>query len=91
MLQECAKCDWADSYRKEPKAHDCPHNYEGSSKGMESMATLRLVVKAFEEQGVVVGMIMADNDSSMKTIVHHSYKLLKAKPKEKGELYDYPT
>lgn len=41
----CSNCDSAGRRGKEPKDHECPRNYEGSSKGMKSTAALELVKK----------------------------------------------
>eukprot|EP00957_Ditylum_brightwellii_P085184 6478560-Ditylum_brightwellii.AAC.1 len=50
------------------------NNYEGSSKGIEEYAALELVKQAYCKRGVIAGFIIADNDSSMKALLRHSYE-----------------
>jgi hypothetical protein len=51
------------------REHDCPRNYEGSSKGMEASAALLLTKEMFQNGNVIIDKIVADDDSSMKAIV----------------------
>ena len=67
----------------EVRRHSCPMNYEGSSKGMESTAALLLTIKLYDEKGVAVEEIVADDDSSMKAIVRHSFD----EKKERKDLF----
>ena len=71
--KDCGICKWAKKNNVEVRRHTCPMNYEGSSKGMESTAALLLTIKLFVEKGVAVEEIVADDDSSMKALVRHSY------------------
>ena len=48
-------------------------NYDGSSKGMEAHAALELTKEAKIRRGFIVGCIVADDNSSMKALVRHSY------------------
>eukprot|EP00957_Ditylum_brightwellii_P164845 12550262-Ditylum_brightwellii.AAC.1 len=41
---------------------------------MEAFAVLELVLKAYYDRGFIVGSIIDDDDSSMKALLHHSYK-----------------
>ena len=59
--------------KKEPVEHECVQNYDGSSKGMEAHAALELTKEAKIRRGFIVGCIVADDDSSMKALVRHSY------------------
>eukprot|EP00957_Ditylum_brightwellii_P109013 8316094-Ditylum_brightwellii.AAC.1 len=60
--------------RKKAKRHDCPKNHDGSSKAIESAAALILTVKMYDEEIVLVEAIVADDDSSMKSVVGHSFQ-----------------
>ena len=74
----CAICEGAKRLNKEPAAHKCVKNYEGSSKGMEAHAALELVKHAKRHRGFIVGCVVADDDSSMKALLRHSYTELVA-------------
>ena len=66
--------------------HDCPRNFDGTSKAMEAEAALRLCIRA-KERKYTVGIIVSDNDSTMRAVLKHSYKELeKAHP----QTYIYP-
>eukprot|EP00957_Ditylum_brightwellii_P016339 1228251-Ditylum_brightwellii.AAC.1 len=41
---------------------------------MEAFAVLELVKKAYFDRGFIVGFIIADDDSSMKALLYHSYE-----------------
>eukprot|EP00957_Ditylum_brightwellii_P096196 7328268-Ditylum_brightwellii.AAC.1 len=55
------------------KKHKFPKNHDDSSKAMEADACLILTTMLYQEQGVVVDKIVADDDSSIKAVVCHSY------------------
>eukprot|EP00957_Ditylum_brightwellii_P016098 1212241-Ditylum_brightwellii.AAC.1 len=74
----CATCEGAKQLNKEPAAHKCVKSYEGSSKGMEAYTALELVEHAKCHRGFIVGCIVANNDSSMKALLRHSYTELVA-------------
>ena len=42
----CRKCDAADKRGEESEEHECPKNFEGSSKSMEASAILKMVEDA---------------------------------------------
>ena len=69
----CATCLEVEHSNKEPKAHVCPRNYSGSSKGMEANAAL----EAYNELHRVsngtnaLSHIIADDDSSMRALLRH--------------------
>eukprot|EP00957_Ditylum_brightwellii_P164671 12537842-Ditylum_brightwellii.AAC.1 len=56
-----------------PKKHNCPRNYDDSSKGMEANAALILTRQLHKEKGVLLKKIVADGNSSMKALLRHSY------------------
>eukprot|EP00957_Ditylum_brightwellii_P051322 3891579-Ditylum_brightwellii.AAC.1 len=53
--------------------HNCVQNYNGSTKGMEAHVVLELTKEAKRYRGFVVGYIVADDNSSMKALIRHSY------------------
>ena len=87
--KECDKCKRAATNGEKAEPHPCPKNYEGSSKAMESDAALELTIRMYEEQHVFVEKIVADDDSTMKANVRHSYE---EKEKKKGlfPLWSWP-
>ena len=46
--------------------HDCSKNYRGSSKAMESRAVLDMYVQMYRTKQVTIGLVIADDDTSMK-------------------------
>ena len=51
--------------------HICTANYFGSSKGMESIGFLRLVIDGCDNQGFIVAEVVADDDSSIRANANH--------------------
>ena len=74
MAKCCATCAAAEKKEEDPKEHKCPRNYEGSSKGMEATAALRLVKNQYEKNGLIVEYVVADDDSSMRATLRHSFR-----------------
>ena len=59
------KCKICSSHKEDdPPPHECPKNYDGSSKGMEAEGSLRLCKKA-QERRYSIGIIVSDDDSTM--------------------------
>eukprot|EP00957_Ditylum_brightwellii_P176126 13411358-Ditylum_brightwellii.AAC.1 len=56
---------------------------------MESNATLELTIRMYKEHHVVAEKIVADDDSTMKAIVRHSYEE-KEKHKDLFPLWSWP-
>jgi hypothetical protein len=47
---------------------DCPANYEGSSKGMESEAIVDMIRQGYEDDdGFIVGFVCVNNDATTKS------------------------
>ena len=69
----CATCLEAENKNVDAKPHKCPKNYSGSSKAMEADAALEAYEDLYEmsEGTVVIGCIVADDDSSMKSFLKH--------------------
>ena len=70
----CATCLEAENKNVEAKPHKCPknyRNYSGSSKAMEADAALEAYEDLYKmsEGTVVIGSIVADDDSSMKSFL----------------------
>eukprot|EP00957_Ditylum_brightwellii_P007295 554243-Ditylum_brightwellii.AAC.1 len=74
----CGICNATERVGKVPEEHECCKNDEGSSKGMEAFAALELIKKTFNNRGFIVVFIVANNDSSMKALLCHSYEDHKA-------------
>ena len=53
--------------------HECPRNYRGSAKAMESDGALHLIQKILKELAteIYVEAIVADDDSSMRAVLSH--------------------
>ena len=80
------KCKICSSHKEEdPPPHECPKNYDGSSKGMEAEGSLRLCKKA-QERRYSIGIIVSDDDSTMWAVLKHSHK----EKEEKDETYIWP-
>ena len=70
MCRICLECE---EKNKIPKPHLCPRNYSGSSKAMEADAALEAILFLTEASHgtAVVGYIVADDDSFMKSYLKH--------------------
>ena len=49
---------------EEAEEHECPKNFEGSSKIMEASAILKMVADAFLNRFFVIDIIVSDDDST---------------------------
>ena len=69
----CMKCHHAERLNKQADTHDCPKNYEASSKAMEADAALTLYKSIFDNSdgSVAIAFIVADDDSSMRAKLRH--------------------
>ena len=74
LSKKCNIC----STSNPPTQHKCPKNYDGSSKGMEAEGSLRLCKRAWERR-YTIGIIVSDDDSTMRAILKHSHKDKKEK------------
>ena len=70
----CRKCDAAENIGEEAEEHECPKNFEGSSKRMESSTILKMVQDAFYYRYFIVDVIVGDNDSTMRDVLKHPSK-----------------
>jgi hypothetical protein len=50
----------------EPGEHDCLTNFEGASGAMEALALLKIAHEMLDEEQVLLGTIVADDDSSIR-------------------------
>ena len=71
--KECRICSYNEAQSKEPPPHDCPRNYSGSSKAMESDAALNLYESLFydSKKKIVLKSIVSDDDSTMRALLKH--------------------
>jgi hypothetical protein len=72
ISRRCAKC----ARNKVHPFYVCSKNYEGSSKGMEAEGALQNVRLLYQKKEVFIETFVMDDDSSTKSILHHSWKLL---------------
>ena len=68
------KCDAVEKRREEAEEHECPKNFEGSSKSMEASAILKMVEDAFYNRFFIIDVIVSDDDSTMRAVLKHPYK-----------------
>ena len=61
----CRKCDAAEKRGEEAEEHECPKNFEGSSKSMEASAILNMVEDSFYNCFFIIYVIVSDDDSTM--------------------------
>ena len=61
----CWKCDAAEKRREELEEHECPKNFEGSSKSMEASAILKMVEHAFYNRFFIIDVIVSNYDIMM--------------------------
>ena len=72
--KRCATCHTASLKNKDPVAHECPVNHEGSSKSMEGEAAVELLSVMARERQTPVRILVGDDDSTFKANIRHSYK-----------------
>ena len=75
MSRVCIKCKLSKTGKCDDSTY-CPRNYEGSSKGMESVGALKNVLSIWENSNkqAYVADWTADEDSSSSAILKWSYK-----------------
>jgi len=64
----------AEKKGEEAREHDCPRNYEGSSKGMEAKGAVQLTENIFASGFAWVRSLITDDDSSTRANVAHSFE-----------------
>ena len=71
--KKCKTCSLAEAKNESPRTHECPRNYEGSSKAMEADGALTLLKDLFRstDKKVFLEYICADDDSSMRSLLRH--------------------
>ena len=79
------KCNICSTTGPNPPPHTCPKNYDSSSKGMEAEGSLRLCRRA-RERRYNIGIIVSDDDSTMRAVLKHSHK----DKQEKDATYQWP-
>ena len=78
----CSMCSTAETKDKESGEHNCPKNYVGLSRGMETDGALSLMLKFNEitKSKIFIEAFVSDDDSSLRAIMRHH------NPKGKGML-----
>ena len=71
--KECRIYSYNEAQSKEPLPHDCPRNYSGSSKAMESDSALNLYESLFydSKKKIVLKSIVSDDDSTMRALLKY--------------------
>ena len=70
----CRKCDAADKRGEEAEEHECPKNFEGSSKSMEVSVILKMVEDAFYNRFFIIYVIVSNNESTKRAVLKHPSK-----------------
>ena len=70
----CPKCDAAEKRGEEAEEHECPKNFEGSSKSMEASAILKMVEDAFYNRFFIIDIILSNDDSTIQAVLNHTSK-----------------
>ena len=75
VCKHCQLCETRKAAGKEKdEAHECPANYVGSSKGMESWAAVKMIREGYVHQnGFTVGAVCMDDDSTTKSQLRHRW------------------
>ena len=68
----CRKCDSAEKKGEETEEHECPKNFEGSSKSMEAAAILKMVEDAYYNHFFIIDVIVSDDERTMRAVLKHS-------------------
>ena len=68
--KECRLCSYYEAQSEEPPSHDCPRNYSGLSKAIESDATLSLYERMFYDSNKKIALrsIVSGDDSTMRAL-----------------------
>ena len=85
----CRNCDTAVKRREEAEEHECPNNFEGSSKSMGDSAILKMVEDAFYNHFCIIDVIVSDDDSTMQYLLNHPSKVARGQVLKslKGKLH----
>ncbi len=54
--------------------HRCPCNFKGSSKSMEPIAAVKMIVRLFDTVRAFVSVLIGDDDSTVRAQARHSYQ-----------------
>ena len=73
VTKECRLCSFYEAQIKGPPNHDCPRNYTGSSKAMESDAALSLyeTILYDSKKKKALRSIVSNDDSTMRAFLKH--------------------
>ena len=70
----CRKCDAAENIGEWVEEHECPNNFEKSSKSMEASAIMKMVEDALYNRLFIIDVIVSDDDSTIGAVLKHSSK-----------------
>ncbi|XP_061190963.1 uncharacterized protein LOC133199106 [Saccostrea echinata] len=81
--KNCRVCSVAETTNKNPAAHECSKNWEGSSKAMEADMVIEMVEDLQKSKGITIDGIIGDEDTTtiarLKTNVNANIKKLSDK------------
>ena len=86
----CRKCDAAEKRREKSEEHECPNNFEGSSKSMEASVILNMVEDAFYNLFFIIDVIVSNYDRTMQSVLKHQSKGARGQvlKSSKGKLHE---
>ena len=67
----CRKCDSAEKKGEEAGEHECPKNFEGSSKSMEASTILKMVEDAYYNRFFIIDVIVSNDYSTVQDVLKH--------------------
>ena len=67
----CRKCDGEYKRGEEAEGHECPNNFDGRSKSMDTNEILNMVEDAFHHRCFIIDVIVRKNDSTMQDVLKH--------------------
>ena len=71
----CHKFDATENRGEESEEHECPKNFEGSSKIMEAFAIMKMTEDVFYNHFFIIDVIVSDDDSTMQAVRKHPSKV----------------
>ena len=74
LSKHCNECNALERKNLPNTPHECSKNHVGTSKSMETEAIFRLVTEAYFDRCFCVGVIISDDDSTMKANLKHSWQ-----------------
>ena len=67
----CRKCNAAENNGEKSEEYECPKNFEGSPKSMESSSILKMLEDALYNCFFIIYFIFSNDDSTMHAVLKH--------------------